>query len=1097
MKTRSQKLISLVLVLMMLVTMIPAGFFGASAVSAELAAGLADYENTAEFVINNVDDWEAVAALNKDWNGKTIKLGANIGSVDATSLLSPLAGTATFHGTFDGNNKTMTNIKVNHATSGLFADRFDTGTVKNLTINGLTVESSNASRVGGLACWIETDGKVLFENITITGLDVKYVGAGSNVAVGGLIGSIVVKGADTAATSIKFSKINMSGSIGAVDANGAGVSGMLGGLVGNALVRRDGLVFENVLSAVNINHTKAYSSAETPIAAPDNASDAAGGIAGRVTVDGASNAATAEHPPKVEFSNCMTSGTLTSEVKTGGFVGYTVAGNNGILFNMTDCISAVTIAGNRSKGGYAYTASFTVCRNAPTITYTNCAVTIAPLSQGMANYAGYFMGISGGWKINGVSGISGYGTGQTSAITDIPTITEKEIAGRVSYDSNGFIEEIDKEGLNWDLFNYSSNTTFTINSVADWNYLAEWHTANNPANVYNGKTFVLGNDLIGEVDENGKPTTTLPALFSTGHAQFSGTLDGNGKTIKNFNTTSLLTPGNSNGGSVKNIILDNVHATCGTYAGLFFGVANNYGAMEFSNITIKNSSVTGGTGRAGFLFGILDNKANTSGTGSVVISNVTIADSILNAKKHMGALFGSNQTSHANTSVEIDTIKLNNVTLATTVSGNIYAGGLIGLMTAGDATNSFSVKNVTMSDVNVFNQTDGYATGGLIGMMSQPISMTVENIVADVDIVTTLATETSTRSAGALFGRITTASGQTSTIENVNVSGTLNAGIVGFVGGFIGRVDGAGALNINSVKTTVNVTGTNENATNKGSLDYYAMGGLIGSVNSTTITLNKAYVFSQIASAEAKGGLLGDIYKGNLNATDVLISTTHLGTQGVAITHLRNAGTVNYSNLYCTLDIANTQNSYYFVNHSGTYVINGTDIPAFTHCDASIITDIPYVPNMGEKKGADLMVKENANGFVEGIYTTTVSGLQVSAISNGRYAVRFVAFDFLGDATNVSMNVIARVQGGIGKTFTSACTMYTGLTAYHAQGITKTYEPGQFGAEMIAGFTIYNIPAEALIEYTVTVTYTTADGTFSNVMTVSIANEDGNLKVIQ
>ena len=78
MKTRSQKLISLVLVLMMLVTMIPVGIFGASAVSAELEAALADYDNSAEFVVNNTADWEAIATSGKTFSGKTVKLGADL-----------------------------------------------------------------------------------------------------------------------------------------------------------------------------------------------------------------------------------------------------------------------------------------------------------------------------------------------------------------------------------------------------------------------------------------------------------------------------------------------------------------------------------------------------------------------------------------------------------------------------------------------------------------------------------------------------------------------------------------------------------------------------------------------------------------------------------------------------------------------------------------------------------------------------------------------------------------------------------------------------------------------------------------------------------
>ena len=110
MKKRFQKLTSFVLALVMVVTMVPAGMFVATAeeVSPELAAGLADIENTSEFVINSVDDWKAVAATNNQFLGKTVKLGADIDAQGET--LPQLFMFGNVRCTFDGQGYTIKNV---------------------------------------------------------------------------------------------------------------------------------------------------------------------------------------------------------------------------------------------------------------------------------------------------------------------------------------------------------------------------------------------------------------------------------------------------------------------------------------------------------------------------------------------------------------------------------------------------------------------------------------------------------------------------------------------------------------------------------------------------------------------------------------------------------------------------------------------------------------------------------------------------------------------------------------------------------------------------------------------------------------------------
>ena len=85
-KLSIKKALSLIVALVMLLTMIPVGMISVGA--DEPTIDLSNYDYDTEYVINNVEDWILIAreAQDKDFSGKTIKLGADLDFGAYTSI---------------------------------------------------------------------------------------------------------------------------------------------------------------------------------------------------------------------------------------------------------------------------------------------------------------------------------------------------------------------------------------------------------------------------------------------------------------------------------------------------------------------------------------------------------------------------------------------------------------------------------------------------------------------------------------------------------------------------------------------------------------------------------------------------------------------------------------------------------------------------------------------------------------------------------------------------------------------------------------------------------------------------------------------------
>lgn len=138
---------------------------------------------------------EQVNVKRNDFNGKTIKLADNIDLNNRAWTPVGQTGGPHFKGTFDGNTKTIKNLSINETGLTLVSDAdglglfgWLQGTVKDLTIDGVTINGSR--RIGAVAGVLEFGSidKCTVKNATLTGTHKDAERCGDKV--GGVVGMV-------------------------------------------------------------------------------------------------------------------------------------------------------------------------------------------------------------------------------------------------------------------------------------------------------------------------------------------------------------------------------------------------------------------------------------------------------------------------------------------------------------------------------------------------------------------------------------------------------------------------------------------------------------------------------------------------------------------------------------------------------------------------------------------------------------------------------------------------------------------------------------------------------------------------------------------
>ena len=282
------------------------------------------------YIVNGVYEIGTAAALKSfaakvnagdTFDGKTVKLTADIDLKNEQWM--PIGYWQTFNGTFDGNSKTISNLK-HHGTAedcyvGLFGYT-ENATIKNLTINNVDLKLvANASWAGGHmgALVGNIEGTTVIENITVTG-DVKVDGDLAKAGAG-RIGGVV--GGNVCNASLKNVVVNANeGSFVKGNSSVGGIAGQLQGEVS----------FVNCSSNINVSAQQFY----------------AGGIIGLVA-------------KCASFTGCSASGNVSVLAGRAGNANdlYRVGAIAGgwddevdVVLTLTDCTNSATLSGQSADG---------------------------------------------------------------------------------------------------------------------------------------------------------------------------------------------------------------------------------------------------------------------------------------------------------------------------------------------------------------------------------------------------------------------------------------------------------------------------------------------------------------------------------------------------------------------------------------------------------------------------------------------------------------------------------------------------------------------------------------------------------------------------
>lgn len=563
--------------------------------------------------------------------------------------------------------------------------------------------------------------------------------------------------------------------------------------------------------------------------------------------------------------------------------------------------------------------------------------------------------------------------------------------------------------------------TYSISSAEELAKLAEMQ---NKGLITNGSEFVLG----GNIDLSDYSSGNGWTAIGTNSHSFASSFDGNGYKISNLKISGTqdeqgLFSHLSNGGTIKNVSLENVDVSGGNDVGALVGVTNS-GSINNCN---ASGSVTGTGYRVGGLIGYyvffptnLQNcYANVDVKGNENVGGLVGAASANGTIKKCfatGNVTGSADKVGGLVGIAYQNCNIENCYATGKISGTGSVGGLVGY--GENIADSYATGKVTGTRDNVgglagqaYEITSSYAkgdvtnsgryTGGLVGNLNNNSNITDCHATGNVTVTG------SNQYVGGIVGNTA------GNLTNCYATGDITATASQYVGGLAGY-----SMNSNSTLANCyakgNVSGRDE------------VGGLIGQCYGM---ITDSHAYGDVIGASGNiGGLTGTVYSRiqNSSANGNVKSTGSTGKVGGLVGSSSNTGV---SNCYATGDVS-----------GGEYAGGLVGVSTTTINKSYSLGNVSGAKNKGGLVGGGSIssnditdgyynkAKNGTSGLGTAVSTSTIDGL----VANGtlkkydtKNPTRDVdkTFDMSSDA-NKSIDL----QVGIDGTENSRLTVNTGLT---------------------------------------------------------------------
>ena len=716
-----------------------------------------------------------------------------------------------------------------------------------------------------------------------------------------------------------------------------------------------------------------------------------------------------------DISNSYATGNVSGTDKVGG-----LAGNHSTGSTISNSYATGDVTGTSSVGGLTgVTLPYAVIENS----YATGTVT-------GTEYVGALAGLYGGVITNsfynketaGVS--SAVGSGSSYGVTGL---TGSQFATSTPFVNAGWDETIwdfTVDGPHLALENYEPAPT-EIHITSAQEFIDK--IAQNGADT-EGKTYVLDNDIDFSTISN-----------YVAKENFSGTIIGNGHTIKNLTSDQGLFVTTTNTASISDLTLENFTITASE---------NNTGALvgvnrgDIDDVHVINTTINGGSyqsigGLVGYSYGTISNSSSSAtvsggnhvgglvGTNDQGTVENNSASGAVSGNSVVGGLVGGN----------IKTGTILNSYATGTVFGTESAGGLIGLLD-GSILNSYSTGDVT-GDASV---------GGLVGIAG---SSSISNSYST-------GTVTGTTDVGGLVGQ----SQYTNIVDSYTTSNVKGSS---YTGAFVGR------QNYGTITNSFYNTETAGVSSALGSGSSYGVTGLTGSQFATsTPFVNAGWSESEWDFTVDGPHLVWENY-------EPASSTIHISSAQEFIDKIAQNGADTEGKTYVLdndIDFSTISNYVAKTNFAGTIIGNGHTIKNLTS-DQGLFVTTTNTASISDLTLENFTITASSGGIgaLVGVNRGDIDDVHViNATINGGGSYQdiggLIGNNQSGDISNSSADVTITGDGG----------MYGGLVGQVVNGtITNSSSSGSISGNSVIGGLIGDFSSGG--SASITNSYSTADVT--------------------